>query len=205
MYLIFRFVEQGDLVFWGEPYYTQNIHTSVKGEDLQVGHKEAMDYWDRYRGGLECMLAKAQLPSDTQLVDDFLKLINVYVARRMAISVKLRYLLNVGSKLDLYILALRASALGSENLLPLALSHFKKMAAFEFVLLNIKNADQFDGIFLDLDLTNEEASQLLRQASAASIVVHSTKSRNSLSIGDDKTISIDGVMHSFPDILASLP
>jgi len=199
-----NFVKQSEIVFWSEPFYLQTIHNPTNAGDLQAGHVQAMDFWDQYRGGLEIILAQAGLPADEQAKIDFLQAIDIFVAQRILIAINMRLKLDFGSKMDVYLLALRACALGGEAFLTYPLPSLKKLAAIEFIFEKIQNLDQYDGISCDLDLNLEEKAFLNQKVMEASLTLVATNVGNPLRIGEEKNLLIKGMKFSFNDILAQL-
>ena len=199
------FIEQSEVVFWSEPFYLQTIHDSKKVADVHAGHLEAMEFWDHYRGGLEVILAHAGLAAEEQARIDFLQAIDIFVVQRILVAINMRLKLDFGSKLDVYLLALRACALGAESALIFPLPSFKKLAAIEFIFERIQNLDQFHGVSCDLDLNLEEKAFLNQKVMEAGLTFVSKNGLDVLCIGDEKTLSIEGSMHSFYDIFNQLP
>lgn len=199
------FVEQSEVIFWQDPYYVQAIHDPKTGADLQAGHLQAMEFWDQYRGGLEIILAKAGLPAEERVRIEFLKAIDVFVVHRILVSINLRFKRGFGSKMDLYLLALRACALGGETALMFPLMTFKKIASIEFIFEKISKLEQFDGVSCDLDLSIEERAFLNQKVEEIGLTLVSTNGKDVLRIGDEKTLSIEGKMYSFYDIFSQLP
>ena len=197
------FVKQSEVIFWSEPFYLQTIHNPTDGRGLQQGHDETINLWDKIRGGLEIILAQAELPAENQVRVDFLTAINSFVGIRIAVSIRLRLKLGFGSMLDAYLLALRARALGVDLVLPLA--SFKKFASIEFIFSNIQNLDLFDGVYCDLDLTLEEIKYLNQKVKSAKLTLVSSDVGNLLYIGGKKNLLINGKKLSFNDILTQLP
>ena len=198
------FVKQSEVVFWAEPFYLQSVHKPKPGGDLQAGHVQSMEFWDQYRGGLEVILAQAGLDAEEQARIDFLQAIDSFVVQRILVAINMRLKLDFGSKMDVYLLALRACALGAEIALVFSLPTFKKLAAIEFIFEKIQNLDQFDGISCDLDLNLEEKAFLNQKVMEASLTLVATNVGNPLRIGEEKNLLIEGKKFSFNDILAQL-
>ena len=107
-------------------YFADDDRTQAVSEEVEVA-------WDRYRGGLEYVLARAgDQVSDEERAGFHLR-IQKMIAVRMSVAVRLRHA-KKRNPLDTYYLATRMKGMGYERLLPVPLATLASEAMLEFLL-----------------------------------------------------------------------
>lgn len=133
----FAFVHASELVsraavrFSPEPYYVSITRYFADETREQLGTVEAEHAWDRYRGGLEYILARCCDRLTPEAQTQLRLQINAMIAERMAVAVRLR-VAKQRDAVETYFLAQRAKALGAADRLPLPLEVLASMAALQF-------------------------------------------------------------------------
>jgi hypothetical protein len=124
-----RALDIGQVMFSPEPFARM---TAVAADgNTQAGNAEAMMAWDRYRGGLEYMAARARDGDATALGDmpTFLLRMQQFVCQRMAVAVNLHRA--AGNWRDVHYLVKRLAAYGV-SLPPTAdMEHLQTLAALQ--------------------------------------------------------------------------
>jgi len=127
------YLSLGAVVIQKTPFYVSITRYFADDDRTQAGTEEVEVAWDRYRGGLEYVLARA----DGQVTDEeragFHLRIQKMIAVRMSVAVRLRHA-RKRNPLDTYYLATRMKGMGYERLLPVPLATLASEAMLEFLL-----------------------------------------------------------------------
>lgn len=121
-------LDYGDIAFLNEAYYYWHIpeFTFQAEEELNLGHVNAMNDWDRFRGGLDVILSKI-IDSLSQAERQYYVLLtHRHAASMLALAIRLRYQHNYGNPNDLYYLSKRLIGMGYKNMLPVELDEIDK-------------------------------------------------------------------------------
>jgi poly(ribitol-phosphate) beta-N-acetylglucosaminyltransferase len=135
----FAFVHAADYLSLGavliqkQPFYVSITRYFADDERSQAGNEEVQVAWDRYRGGLEYMLARAGSQIAAEERAGFHLRIQQMIAVRMSVAVRLRHAKG-RDPLDTYYIAARMKGMGYENLLPVPLATLASEAMVEFLL-----------------------------------------------------------------------
>jgi hypothetical protein len=105
-----RALDIGSVMFSPEPFAKMTAVTA--GDNTHAGNSEVMIGWDRYRGGLEYMAARAREGDSSALGDmpTFLVRMQQFVCQRMAVAVKMH--VAAGNWRDAFYLGKRLEAYG---------------------------------------------------------------------------------------------
>ena len=122
----------GDVLLASEPFYVSISRHFEGPARVQAGLEEVEVAWDRYRGGLEYMIARATPPPSESERAALLARIDVVVAQRIAVAIRVRLARNRDA-VDTWMLACRLRGLGQEALLPVPLGVLAARAALWFV------------------------------------------------------------------------
>ena len=128
-----EFAQHAAVLFLKDPYYVSVTNYFADHERQQTGSQEAEVAWDRYRGGLEYMLARAVDQISEEQRQELLRRIEAMIAERIAVAVRLR-LAQQRDPVETYYLAYRLKALRAERLLPMPLPTLAAYAALGFLL-----------------------------------------------------------------------
>ena len=115
------------------PFYVSITRYFADEERSQAGNEEVEVAWDRYRGGLEYILARAGNQVAAEERAGFHLRIQKMIAVRMSVAIRLRHL-KKRSPLDTYYLATRLKGMGYESLLPVPLATLASEAMVDFLL-----------------------------------------------------------------------
>lgn len=127
------YLNHGAVAIRREPFYVSMTRYFADEERTQVGFGEAEVAWDRYRGGLEVLLAHAGEQVTPEERAGFHLRIQHMIAQRMAVAVRLRHQ-NGRDPVDTHTLALRLKGMGYEQLLPVPLATLAAQATLHFLL-----------------------------------------------------------------------
>lgn len=127
-----RALEVGSVMFSPEPFARMTAVTA--GDNSHVGNSEVMIGWDRYRGGLEYMAARAREGDAGALGDmpTFLLRMQQFVCQRMAVAVRMHRA--AGNWRDAHYLIKRLAAYGVALPDTPDMKHLQTLAAFETCL-----------------------------------------------------------------------
>ncbi len=135
------------IMFRKEPYYTTiTNYFPGEGDRGQFGHAEVQDHWDRYRGGLEYILARippAQLTNQQKA--SALMQIQRFIAIRLNVALKLR-IQGKRDPIDTYYLACRLKAMGFPELIPAPFGAICGAAIVRYILTGHVSSDRFEKI-----------------------------------------------------------
>ena len=127
------YLSLGAVLIQKMPFYVSITRYFADEERTQAGNEEVEVAWDRYRGGLEYILARAGKGLAAEERSGFHLRIQKMIAVRMSVAVRLRHL-KKRSPLDTYYIATRLKGMGYENLLPVPLEKLASEAMLDFLL-----------------------------------------------------------------------
>lgn len=127
------YLKQGAVMIRQQPFYVSITRYFADEERSQLGTDEVEYAWDRYRGGLEYLLARSGVPISAEERSGYLLRINHMVAARMAVAVRLRHA-KKRPPIDTYYLAMRLAGMGYAHLLPVPLPTLASAAMIDFLL-----------------------------------------------------------------------
>jgi hypothetical protein len=127
------YLRQGAVLIQKEPFYVAITRYFADEQREQLGTDEVEVAWDRYRGGLEYMLAACGSSLTAEERSGFHLRVQRLIADRIAVAIRLRH--HKGrSAIDSYYLAMRLRGMGYEQLLPVPLQTLASRAMVEFML-----------------------------------------------------------------------
>jgi len=127
------YLSQGAVLLRQQPFYVSITRYFADHSRPQVGNGEVEIAWDRYRGGLEVMMARAGAAIGAEERAGLHLRIQQMIAVRMSVAIRLRHAQNK-DPLDVHTLALRLKGMGYEHLLPVPLSLLASKALLHFLL-----------------------------------------------------------------------
>ena len=130
------YLSQGSVRINKQPFYVSMTRYFADEDRTQVGSGEVEIAWDRYRGGLEYMLAKAGNSIGAEERAGFHLRIQHLIAVRISVAVRLRHIQN-RDPVDTHTLAMRLKGMGYENLLPVPMETLASQATLHFLLKDI--------------------------------------------------------------------
>ena len=129
---IARMVDQTAVTFRPEPFYRFVTRYFENEQRVQVGNEEVKFAWDRYRGGLEYILAKVAHLLDEGNLAWCHSAIEHFVRARMHVALRLRTY-ECKDWVDNYYLANRLRCVGDDSLLPAPYETYRINAALEYL------------------------------------------------------------------------
>ncbi len=126
----------GDVLIRPEPFYVAITRYFADETRSQVGNGEAEVAWDRYRGGLEYMLARAGSAIGAEERAGFHLRIQHLIAARMAVAIRLRHARGL-DPVDNHTLAMRLKGMGYEHLLEVPMATLASAATLHFLLKDV--------------------------------------------------------------------
>jgi poly(ribitol-phosphate) beta-N-acetylglucosaminyltransferase len=127
------YLRQGAVLIQKEPFYVAITRYFADEEREQLGTDEVEVAWDRYRGGLEYMMAACGNTLAAEERSGFHLRVQRLIADRIAVAIRLRH--HKGrSAVDNYYLGMRLRGLGYEQLLPVPMQTLASQAMLEFML-----------------------------------------------------------------------
>lgn len=127
------YLTQGAVLIQKEPFYVSITRYFADETREQIGNSEVEHAWDRYRGGLEYMIARTGAAIGAEERFGLHARIQQMIASRMAVAIRLRHA-NKRDPIDTYHLAMRLRGLGYESLLPVPLATLASEAMVAFVM-----------------------------------------------------------------------
>jgi poly(ribitol-phosphate) beta-N-acetylglucosaminyltransferase len=128
-----EYLSRSTVLFLKDPFYVSILRHFEGEQREQAGTTEVQYAWDRYRGGLEYLLARALrggISADAH--KDYLLKISAFINERICVAIRMRQ--NAGqSATEIFYLALRAVAMGAEGGLPEPLNVIRSKAALHFL------------------------------------------------------------------------
>ena len=126
-------LDRAAITFSPEPFYRQVIRYFADESRAQFGHEEVKFAWDRYRGGLEYILAKVAHRLDEHNLAWCQRAIDQFTRARMQVALRLRTA-EGGNWVDNYYIANRLRCVGNDSLLSAPYDFYRINAAFEYLL-----------------------------------------------------------------------
>ena len=127
------YLTQGAILIQREPFYVSITRYFEDDVREQLGNSEVEHAWDRYRGGLEYMVARTGVAIGAEERVGLHARIHKMIAARMAVAIRLRHA-NKRDPIDTYHLAMRLRGLGYESLLPVPFVTLASEAMLAFVM-----------------------------------------------------------------------
>ncbi len=127
------YLTRGAVLIQKEPFYVSITRYFADETRGQLGNDEVEHAWDRYRGGLEYMLARSGSAISAEERAGFHLRVQQMIAVRMSVAIRLRRARKRGA-VDIYYLAMRLRGMGYENLLDVPLTTLAGEAILEFLL-----------------------------------------------------------------------
>lgn len=127
------YLGQGDVLIQREPFYVSITRYFADDQRSQAGTEEVEYAWDRYRGGLEYLMACAGARISAEERSGFALRIQQMIAVRMSVAIRLRH---AGHKdpVDTYTIAMRLRGMGYEHLSPVPMPQLASQATLHFLL-----------------------------------------------------------------------
>jgi poly(ribitol-phosphate) beta-N-acetylglucosaminyltransferase len=135
----FAFVHAGDYLKHGAvliqrtPFYVAITNYFADETRQQLGNQEVETAWDRYRGGLEYLLAQADGQVSAEERIGLSARIQQMIAVRMSVAIRLRHH-GRRNPVDTHLLALRLRGMGYDKLLPVPMDQLASQAMLHFLL-----------------------------------------------------------------------
>lgn len=126
-------VERIAVAFSPEPFYRQVIPYFEDETAIHNGHEEVKMGWDRYRGGLEYVLAKFAPRLSAADLEWCHRAIDRFTRIRMSVALRLRTA-EATNWIDNYYIANRLRSTGDDSLLPVPYLTYRINAAFEYLI-----------------------------------------------------------------------
>jgi poly(ribitol-phosphate) beta-N-acetylglucosaminyltransferase len=127
------YLAQGAVSIRARPFYVSMTRYFADENRSQVGNGEVEIAWDRYRGGLEYLMARAGDGIGVEERAGFHLRIQQMIAVRMSVAIRLRHL-NQRDPIDTHALAMRLKGMGYEQLLHVPLETLAAHATLHFLL-----------------------------------------------------------------------
>ena len=127
------YLTQGAVVVRKQPFYVAITRYFADETRSQVGNGEVEIAWDRYRGGLEYMMARARVSIGAEERAGLHLRIQHLIAVRMSVAIRLRHA-QAKDPLDVHTLAMRLKGMGYEHLLPVPMQVLASQATLHFLL-----------------------------------------------------------------------
>lgn len=123
---------QGAVLIQQQPFYVAITNYFADEVRQQLGNEEVEYAWDRYRGGLEYVLARSRDVSTEERIGLQVR-IQQMIAMRMSVAIRMRcgYRRN---PIDTHMIAMRLRGMGYEALCPVPISQLATEAALHFLL-----------------------------------------------------------------------
>jgi hypothetical protein len=127
------YLTKGAVMIRQQPFYVAITRYFADEEREQLGTDEVEHAWDRYRGGLEYMLARSGTQISPEERIGYQARIQQMIAGRMSVAVRLRHQ-KKRDPVDTYYIAMRLRGMGYESLLPVPLEKLAGEAMVGFLL-----------------------------------------------------------------------
>ena len=127
------YLTRGAVLIQQQPFYVSITRYFADEERSQLGTEEVEHAWDRYRGGLEYLLARSQEKIGVEERHGQQLRIQRMIAERMSVAVRLRHAKG-RDPVDTYYLAMRIRGMGYEAMLPVPMATLASHAALAFLL-----------------------------------------------------------------------
>jgi hypothetical protein len=127
------YLAQGAVCIRAQPFYVTITRYFADETRSQVGNGEVEIAWDRYRGGLEYLMARAGTHIGAEERAGFHLRIQQMIAVRMSVAIRLRHH-HQRDPIDTHALAMRLKGMGYEHLLHVPLATLAAQATLHFLL-----------------------------------------------------------------------
>ena len=127
------YLAQGAVLIRQEPFYVSMTRYFADETRSQAGNQEVEYAWDRYRGGLEYLMARAGAAIGTEERAGFHLRIQHMIAVRMSVAIRLRHA-HARDPIDTYTIAMRLKGMGYEAMLPVPMATLASAATLHFLL-----------------------------------------------------------------------
>lgn len=127
------YLTQGAVLIQQTPFYVAITNYFADEKREQLGNQEVETAWDRYRGGLEYLLARAGAKVGPEERVGLLARIQQMIAIRMSVAIRLRHN-GRRDPIDTYMLAMRLRGMGYEALCPVPMHMLASQAMLHFLL-----------------------------------------------------------------------
>ena len=127
------YLNQGAVLIRQKPFYVAITRYFADETRSQVGNGEVEIAWDRYRGGLEYMMARAGTSIGAEERAGFHLRIQQLIAVRMSVAIRLRHAQGK-DPIDNHTLAMRLKGMGYEHLLPVPMANLASLATLHFLM-----------------------------------------------------------------------
>lgn len=127
------YLAQGAVSIRAQPFYVSMTRYFADENRSQVGNGEVEIAWDRYRGGLEYLMARAGSAIGAEERAGFHLRIQQMIAVRMSVAIRLRHL-HQRDPINTHALAMRLKGMGYEQLLHVPLETLAAQATLHFLL-----------------------------------------------------------------------
>ncbi len=157
------YLTKGAVMIRRQPFYVAITRYFADEEREQLGTDEVEHAWDRYRGGLEYMLARSGTPISPEERIGLQARIQQMIAGRMAVAVRLRHL-KKRDPVDTYYIAMRLRGMGYESMLPVPLETLASQAMVGFLMRDAELRRGVRQILVVGTTGKDERSYLAREA-----------------------------------------
>lgn len=127
------YLTQGAVLIQQQPFYVAITRYFEEDTREQLGSDEVEHAWDRYRGGLEYMIARTGTPISSEERFGYHLRIQQMIAGRMSVAIRLRHQ-KKRNPIDTYVIAMRLRGMGYEQMLPVPLATLASEAMVEFMI-----------------------------------------------------------------------
>ncbi len=127
------YLTQGAVLIREQPFYVSMTRYFADETRSQAGNAEVEYAWDRYRGGLEYMMARAGAAIGDEERAGFHLRIQQMIAVRMSVAIRLRHAQG-RDPIDSYTIAMRLKGMGYESLCPVPMATLASQATLHFLL-----------------------------------------------------------------------
>jgi hypothetical protein len=125
------YLKHGAVLIQRTPFYVAITNYFADETRQQLGNQEVETAWDRYRGGLEYLLAQAEVSAEERT--GLLARIQQMIAVRLSVAIRLRHH-GKRDPIDTHLLAMRLRGMGYQNLLPVPMDKLASQAMLHFLL-----------------------------------------------------------------------
>jgi poly(ribitol-phosphate) beta-N-acetylglucosaminyltransferase len=127
-----EFLSAGRVLIQQEPFYVAITRYFADEVRTQAGTEEVEYAWDRYRGGLEYLLARTEGVKQDEMVGLHAR-INAMIADRMAVAIRIRHAYS-RNPVDTWTIAMRLRGMGYAHLCPVPFETLSAAASMHFLL-----------------------------------------------------------------------
>ena len=157
------YLTTGAVLIQQQPFYVAITRYFGDDEREQLGADEVEQAWDRYRGGLEYMLARSGPAVGAEERIGLQLRIQEMVASRMAVAIRLRHR-KKRNAIDSYYLAMRLRGMGFEAKLPVPMAALASEALIAFLLRDPELTRGVQQMICVGTTGNDERDYLAREA-----------------------------------------